>query len=503
MLGYMYRLTVNGGKNCQSKENETVLEALTRCGISLSAPCGGRGICGKCRVILREGTVRLTQGVNDPKPGEFFPACEGIPLSDISIELPEGESPGQESSESSLKKRKILRAGVGIDIGTTTVLAQLVDLDSGESVETLSAFNAQRSFGADVMSRINAAMNGKNQQLYSAINTQIEGMLLSFINTWNLSCIEQCTVSGNTTMLHIFTGEDPSSLGVVPFTPVFLEERHFKGEELSLSAQQIITLPGISAFVGADIVSGLAFLDIANRNEDALLVDIGTNGEMALWRKAQRRFLCCSTAAGPCFEGAEISNGMGALPGAINRISVDNGRLRYTTLGNVPPKGICGAALIDAIAVMKRLNAIDETGALANDYSQTGFPLAQGIAITQKDVRQFQLAKSAILSGINVLCKRAGLGPGDPDVFIAGGLGFYIDPENAVTSGLLPPEFAARPTGKNQTAICGNTSLNGAVKCLIDKNFLPCCREIVARSDMAELASSSDFAEAFAENMYF
>jgi uncharacterized 2Fe-2S/4Fe-4S cluster protein (DUF4445 family) len=241
-----------------------------------------------------------------------------------------------------------------------------------------------------------------------------------------------------------------------------------------------------------------------SRNEDVLLVDIGTNGEMALWKKTPDgsggRFLCCSTAAGPCFEGAEISCGMGALPGAINSFKPD----KFTTIGNAPPRGICGAGLIDAIAAMKQLGAIDETGALAECYAQGGFPLADGIALSQKDIRQFQLAKSAVYSGIALLCKKAGMTPETLDaVYIAGGLGFYINPESAVTTGLLPSGFAAAPAGKNRVSICGNTSLKGAVQCLTDSDFLPRCRQIIANSDLIELASNSDFTDAFADNMFF
>ena len=484
-------------------KGEAVLDSLVRSGIVISAPCGGRGICGKCRVILREGTVRLNESTETPKPGDFFPACLGIAVTDITIELPE-ESAGEYIIEKTRAKKagkKAIRAGLGLDIGTTTVQAELICLDTGESLETLSVLNAQRSFGADVMSRINAARQGKTAELFTAINKQTEDILLYFINGWNLSGIELCTVSGNTTMLHLFAGVDPGSMGELPFAPVFLENRRFEGKELSLSAGKITLLPGISAFVGADIVSGLAFLDILNSKEDSLFVDIGTNGEMALWRKAEQRFLCCSTAAGPCFEGAEISCGMTAGPGAINRINQD---LSFSTIGNVPPRGICGTALIDVIAVMKQLDAIEETGALADKYLETGFPIAEGIAVSQRDIRQFQLAKSAILSGISVLCQKAGLKAKDVDaVYIAGGLGFYLNLKNAAAAGLLPPEFAIRPAGKKQTAICGNTSLMGAVKSLTDDNFLQRCREIAAKSDHVELGQDSNFVEAFADNMYF
>ena len=515
-----FNITVQDGRTCGSLRGETILSALTRSGIELSAPCGGRGICGKCLITLRKGKIQITdKKKKEERTGAVFSACRGIALSDITIELPEVNTGLTNTlNKEKSKIKKILNAGVGIDIGTTTVQLEIFDLDTGESLETISALNAQRGFGADVMSRINAAGKGKTRELFTAINRQIEEMLQHCIRTWSLSGIQQCAVSGNTAMLHLFCGTDPSGMGKAPFTPVFLEDRHFSGKELNLSVDSIIVLPGISAFVGADIVSGLAFLDILNHRENAVFADIGTNGEIAVWKSKERRLLCTSTAAGPCFEGAEISCGMGALPGAINRISIKEkplqksndkvfhfGPISFTTLENIPPRGICGAGLIDAIAVMKNLGAIDETGSLSEEYSIKGFPLSDGITISQKDIRQFQLAKSAILSGITILCKRAGFenmqNPGT--VYIGGGLGFYINPDNAVTAGLLPSEFAEKSADKKHTVVCGNTSLKGAAKCLFDPSFLPYCREIINCSDTENLASETDFTEAFAENMYF
>jgi len=495
------------GRSCESLPGETVLSALVRAGIMISAPCGGRGICGKCRLILIEGSVRLLETGTNVNTGDSFCACRTQALSNIAVSLPDADAPPVVSLAVMPAQRKIYRAGVGIDIGTTTVQAQLVCLDTGETLQTFSALNDQRSFGADVMSRIAAARNGRTRELFSIINRQIEGILLQFIEIWNLSRIEKCTVSGNTTMLHFFCGADPSSMGEAPYTPEFLEERQFEGKELSLSADRVTLLPGISAFVGADIVSGLAFLDIMKRCEDLLFADIGTNGEIAVWKNSERRLYCCSTAAGPCFEGAEISCGMGALPGAINSISLKEkplgatcfkfGTLFYTTVANEMARGICGAGLIDAIAVMKKLACFDETGALADEYARIGFPVAEGIAVTQRDVRQFQLAKSAIYSGLKVLCKTAGIEQENlSTVYIAGGLGFFINLKNAVEVGLFPDGLAEK------TAVCGNTSLKGAVKSLTDSSFLPRCREIISGSCTVELALDRDFAEAFADNIH-
>jgi len=509
-------ITIQGGQSCEARQGESVLSALVRAGVIISAPCGGRGICGKCRLTLLEGSVRLADTGAEVKAGYSFPACSAAALCDITVSI-EQDSFDSFSFVKPLAvmptERKVGRAGIGVDIGTTTVQAQLVDLDTGEILETFSALNNQRSFGADVMSRIGVARNGKLKEMSAAIKNQIEETLRQCIGKWSLPEIEQCTVSANTTMLHLFCGADPSAMGEAPYTPVFLEERSFEGRELSLSARNVTLLPGISAFVGADIVSGLAFLDIMKKKENALFIDIGTNGEIAVWRESEKKLLCCSTAAGPCFEGAEISCGMGAESGAINRISLKKEKtiplptphslfpfvpLYYTTLGNVKARGICGAGLIDAVAVMKRLGAMDETGALADEFTQTGFPIAEGIVITQRDVRQFQLAKSAICSGVKVLCKTAGMEMGDIDTaYIAGGLGFFINLENAADVGLLPGELAKK------TAVCGNTSLSGAVKSLTDHDFLPRCREIASRGVIEDLALSGDFTSEFADNMFF
>ncbi|MDR2048744.1 MAG: ASKHA domain-containing protein [Treponema sp.] len=499
--------------SCEIREGETLLAALARSGVSLSAPCGGRGLCGKCGVI---------------SGGKTLLACRTIPSGDISIELPadaiagiqapdlRGRTGGTETVEGrageagtgkgSRAVKRIGRAGVGVDIGTTTVSAELVDLDTGETAETVSALNDQRIFGADVMSRIEAARKGKTAELFSLINRQIETMLRSFIETYRLPKIERVSVSGNTVMLHLFANADPSAMGEIPFTPVFLEERRFRGRGLSLSADDVYLLPGIAAFVGGDIVSGLAVLDVLNLPDKSLFIDIGTNGEMALWSGG--RVLCCSTAAGPAFEGAEISCGMGALPGAINKVTVNgesgtaggpDGSLRFTTIDNRPPRGICGCGLIDALAVMLKTGAIDETGALADGF-EDGWPLwvSGGIGLSGRDVRQYQLAKSAIRSGITLLCAAAGLKPGELDaVYIAGGLGFFIDLENAIATGILPEEF------RGKTAVCGNLSLRGAVLSLTRDGFAETCRRITEKSETLELASDPGFMEAFAENMLF
>jgi uncharacterized 2Fe-2S/4Fe-4S cluster protein (DUF4445 family) len=365
------------------------------------------------------------------------------------------------------------RAGAALDIGTTTIQAQLIDLDTGRTLDIFSSLNDQRSFGADVISRIGEVRNGKLDALFSAINNQVKNILMSFTQKSNLSVIEKCAVSGNTTMLHLFCRADPSAMGVAPYTPVFLQERHFSGKELSLPAENVTLLPGISAFVGADITAGLAFVDIMGKGQDALFVDIGTNGEIAVWKNSEKKLFCCSTAAGPCFEEAEISCGLSA------------------------------SEFINAVAEMRRQNIIDETGALADNFAQTGFSLAGGKVITQTDVRHFQLAKSAIYSGIKTICRTAGIEIKNLDTaYIAGGLGFYLNLENAAAVGLLPKEFADNSAAV-KTVVCGNTSLQGTVESLRNSSFLPRCYELIAHAETVDLANDKYFSAAFEHNMLF
>jgi uncharacterized 2Fe-2S/4Fe-4S cluster protein (DUF4445 family) len=461
----------------------------------LTAPCGGRGDCGKCRVKLLAGG--LQGGVPDSS-GEFL-ACQGIPAGDISIALPQDE--GFIENEVSFHDAPVhgpaecRRPGVALDIGTTTLSAGLVDLDTLRPIAAYSALNDQRVLGADVITRIQAARNGRTGELYNLVNRQTERILRIFIETYGLDSIETLTVSGNTTMLHLFTNTDPSAMGEVPFTPVFLDEKELSGTELTLSADRIILLPSISAYVGSDIVSGLAFLDILKEEKPALLIDIGTNGEMALCNRGQ--VLCCSTAAGPAFEGAEISCGTGSIRGAINKIESKGGRLSFTTIGGAPVRGLCGSGLIDAIAIMLDEGVIEEGGAFASDDCR-GFTITDGVTLTNRDVRQVQLAKSAIMSGIKLLCKNAGLGLEEIEkVYIAGGLGFFLNKQNAVKIGLLPGEFLKK------ISICGNLSLKGAARFLDDPGFSQRCAGIIEKSRLFELASDPLFMDVFTENMLF
>jgi len=481
---------------CEATAEETILLACARSGVIISAPCGGRGHCGKCRVHLLEGQV----SGDKPDAEGRVRACATVPVSDITIACSAGEFSANGKLPAAAIKDRPSRSGIALDIGTTTVSARLVDLDTSTALDTISELNDQRSFGADVISRIGAARNGKTKDLFTLINRQTERIINSFKHRWDIPKIEKLAVSANTTMLHLFLNVDPSSMGELPFTPVFLEERELKGEALSLSVEDVIVLPSIAAFIGADISAGLTALDILDTVKapgPSYFIDVGTNGEMAICNNGN--IYCCSTAAGPAFEGAEISCGVGGIKGAISGVKPAEDKtagLSLTTIGNVPPVGICGSGLVDAVAVMLKQGIIDETGFMLGPTKE--FNLAPGVSISDRDIRQFQLAKSAILSGIKILCKSAGLKPADiKSVFVAGGFGFYINKQNAVDSGIFPREFL------DPLSVCGNLSLQGAEECLTAKDFLDRCKKIISRCSVIDLAADPAFTDEFAENMIF
>jgi len=495
----------NNSVVCNAAAGESILLACARAGIVLSAPCGGRRRCGKCKVQLLDGQITGDK----PDAAGFVRACAALPLSGITIALPEEKGaaltrhPADSAEHHALPVQRtadafdgavIRAAAVALDLGTTTVAARLIDLDTSRVIDTVSQLNDQRVFGADVMSRINAAQKGKTGELYALINRQTKRILDFFLDHWNIRTIKKIAVSGNTTMLHLFLNVDPSGLGTLPFTPVFLEERTLSGADLSLPVESVTVLPSIAAFIGGDITAGLTVLDILNVPGPSLFIDIGTNGEMALANRGT--IFCCSTAAGPAFEGAEISCGMGGVEGAISAVELDAATLSLTTIGNVQPAGICGSGLIDAVALMLKQNIIDETGLMENP--EKGFCLAPGVSISGRDIRQFQLAKSAILSGIRILCKNAGVDAAEiQNVFIAGGFGFFINKRNAVAAGLFPPEFL------DSLCVCGNVSLQGAVEFLTAKDFPERCKKTIAQCTVIDLAADPSFMDLFAENMLF
>lgn len=318
----------------------------------------------------------------------------------------------------------------------------------------------------------------------------------TFSARYGLPEITRMTVAGNTTMLHLFAGEDPSGMGEVPFTPVFLGARVYKGAQLGLPVATVELLPSISSFVGADITAGIYSEKVAEGQTATLLVDIGTNGEMAL--HSGGKLYVCSTAAGPALEGADISCGKGGIAGAVDHVWTDEaGAVRHSVIGGGKADGICGSGLIDAMAVLLQRGILDETGLLGDDW-EDGFAVAEGVTLVQKDIRAFQLAKSAIAAGVKTLAAAAETPLEAIDrVLVAGGMGYYLNAESAVAVGLLPREFA----GKIKAV--GNSALAGAVLCLTNSGAMEQCKRLAGSAIGVDLSANPLFMELFVENMGF
>jgi uncharacterized 2Fe-2S/4Fe-4S cluster protein (DUF4445 family) len=392
--------------------------------------------------------------------------------------------------------------GVAIDLGTTSVVFYLVNLITGTIAETRAILNPQSKYGADVITRIQYTADHKDglKQLQKEILDSINHEFDHLVNFAGITKNEiiKVVVAGNTTMLHLLLGVNPISLALAPYKAQFVEQIVLKGEDLQLNCfkdAEIKILPSISAFVGADIAAGLASIAPSDKYGKYLFMDIGTNGELAL--VTENKIWCCSTAAGPAFEGAKISCGTGAIEGAISVF----GKEGYTVIGDEKPIGICGSGLIDLIAMLVNDGIINSDGLLEHDYivvnaeeSGTGQP----ISLNQNDVREVQLAKSAIASGINLLLKQAALTFDQIDtLFLAGGFGNYINTESAVRIGLIAPAM------KDKIIPLGNTSGTGALSALKSVKFDDVLNQLISRTLLVELTGYDDFAVEFAMNMSF
>lgn len=393
---------------------------------------------------------------------------------------------------------------IAIDLGTTTLAFSLVDIVSKKILHTVTMLNSQRKYGADVLSRIQASVDGTQDELREAIQKDLREGIDELLKEYRIIDIDHIAISGNTTMIHLLMGYDCSTLGIYPFAPVNTGLIAGTAEEIIGYKQpraeiKTTILPSISAFIGGDIVAGLYALDFATNKEISLFVDLGTNGEIALGNCD--RILTTSVAAGPAFEGGNISCGTGSVAGAICALEInrnDVSDIKLNTIHNVSPCGICGTGVIETVAELLKCGLIDETGLLADEYFDTGFPLTneqEPIIFTQQDIRQFQLAKAAVRTGIEVLTKEYGITMDEIDkVYIAGGFGYHLNINKAASIGLIPPELTTKATS------VGNTSLAGAVKYLGDTNASDTIQRIKNASEDIILANDSDFQELYLKN---
>lgn len=498
------------------KKGESLMELLLREGYYISAVCGGRGRCGKCKVKVLDGICAVS-----PEDEMVFTreelkegwrlSCEAYPEDDlvISFELKgeeEFEVPDCETIQTGVAFGSDKGYDVAVDIGTTTIAMQLISKESGEVCGTVTMINGQRKFGADVITRIQASVDHKGKLLQESIRADLQRGLkqLTLEAGCSLEQIKKIAIAGNTTMGHLLMGYPCDSLGVYPFTPVNID--FIKGNFADMIGSEacgaeIVLLPGISTYVGGDIVSGLYACGLDKENEVSLLIDLGTNGEMAIGNC--ERILSTSTAAGPAFEGGNITWGTGSIPGAICSVSIEDETATVKTIRDEVPTGICGTGVVETVAEMLKEELVDETGLLDDEYFDDGFCLAETadgeeIMFTQKDVREIQLAKAAIRAGIETLLVRYGVEKEQvAKVYLAGGFGYKLDLEKAFAIGMLPEEF------RGKVEAVGNSSLHGAVKYLREAQGDEAVRRIVDVSEEIGLSTDKDFNEFYMDAMMF
>lgn len=495
--------------------------------VSLDLPCGGRGTCRQCRVTARGALSPLTQAereslTEEERESGVRLACLTTVEGEAHISVPESAAmavieAGGDAPDYSLDP-PAAGYGAAVDIGTTTLVVQLFRLGEREPLGALCGKNPQSVFGADVISRIGKAVDGEGEALARAVSRAVNGMLRALCARCGVetAAVGSAVVTGNTAMLYLLARESPEPLSHSPFTLT----RPF-GETLPASSLGIaclgetpVFLPRcMSAFVGADITCAVLAGGVLSQPGVTLLVDIGTNGEMAL--HVGGVLLCCSTAAGPAFEGAGIRMGVNAVRGAVDGVSLRDGEIVCSTIGNAEPVGICGSGLIDAVAVLLEAGVIDETGAIQEEdhpFTERVTELDDGPAVrltgqenggtavflTQEDIRQVQLAKSAVCAGMKTLLAHAGLTAERVDrLLVAGGFGRHIRLENAGAIGLIPPELC----GKAQAI--GNAAVTGAGMLLQNRAFPAETAAFARGAETVELAANPQFMEYYVEGMLF
>lgn len=487
------------------EEGASLSKALESAHQEIDQPCAGRGRCGKCRVVAGGALSTPTEeelrflSPEDLKKGVRL-ACMTKVAGDAWVAVGEPKAMGAIAVEGRMADFTFEPLpgewGVSVDIGTTTVAAFLYHLPLGMRCSHAAAKNPQAAWGADVISRIEQSMDGHAGSLQEAIVTCLNSLLYELAQNGGIQTnqITSFVITGNTTMLYLLTGKNTGCLSRAPFIADELFGSFYDARSLGLTASsdaQVYLPRCISAFVGADITTAILASGMASRKFPCLLVDIGTNGELALW--TGEKLYCCSTAAGPALEGVNISCGMAALPGAIDTVSVINGSAVYTVIGGGKAQGICGSGIIDAAAALLKLGLLEDTGFLEEDFT-----LAPDILLTQQDIRNLQLAKGAICAGILTLLQTAGLSEGSiAALYLAGGFGSYINLKSAAAIGLIPAGLAEK------TVVLGNAAGAGAAMLLQSRPLLEESVTMAQHAVTVELSSNPVFHDYYMECMLF
>ncbi|MGN1026473.1 MAG: ASKHA domain-containing protein [Faecousia sp.] len=496
----MATVTVSG-QSISVEPGMTLSQVL---GHSLEMPCAGHGRCGKCKVTVSgalsplSATEQAHLTAEEIARGVRLACCTRVE-GDCRVSLP-GSAHSQiclSGVMGNIALRPRFRSfGAAVDIGTTTLAASLYGAD-GTLLAQASMANPQAAWGADVISRIEAALKGEGPALAASVRGAIDDLLGQMAAQARIDPekIDALVITGNTAMLHLFTETSPEPLSHAPF-----EAKRLFGEVCTASSLGLSACPGgeiylprcMSAFVGADITTALLASGICETADTRILVDIGTNGEMALWHKGE--LTCCSTAAGPAFEGAGLSMGMHGQDGAVDHVTLRNGALQPHVIGEGQPVGICGSGVIDALACLLETEELDETGLLETDPA----PIASPVVLTQKDVRMVQLAKSAISAGLRTLLRTEGISCKDvAELAVAGGFGSYLNVANAGRIGLIPEELV------NKVRVLGNAALSGAAMLLLDRELAQTGTRLALSAHTLVLSANPVFSEYYTDGMFF
>jgi uncharacterized 2Fe-2S/4Fe-4S cluster protein (DUF4445 family) len=555
---------LNEKKSVLVETGVTILEAARRAGVVIESPCNATGNCGKCTVKIpeREHRNRIktleVQYVlpDDEKEAGFYLSCQTTIIGDISVEtrdynaannsmniLVKGNTFQYDRKPYIYKKTKIedgvrwtevyggevligiedgdtagAAYAIALDIGTTTIAAALIDLQNGEQLDAESVLNPQTAYAQDVLSRIHFASKNDGLQILFTVFIDSLNAIIDTITARlkiNKTNIYEIVFSGNTTMLHLATKTNPCLLGQYPYTPQISGGSFITARELgiTISLFGLVYLPPvISAYVGADITSGILVSQLEEVEGTVLFIDIGTNGEMVL--ASNGKIAAASTAAGPAFEGMNISCGMRASQGAIESFVIHEGQASIEVIGGADAAGICGSGLLDIVGDLVKEGAIahngrfvqPESGLYSEDLKnrmkdkngKKAFFITENVYLTQKDIRQMQLAKSAIRTGIEMLLAHFNLSAGDiTRIEIAGSFGYHLREQSMLNIGLLPPEFAGN------VYFTGNTSLSGAIAFLLNADFMDKMRKLVKQIDTVELAKHENFDRIFVKYMSF
>ncbi len=494
-----------GGDIIRAPHGSTLSDLLTDRNVAM--PCGARGFCGNCRVRLTSGSIALTpahEALRTRKQlgHDWYLACMTTVECDLTVQLPPDAmlitSDRADTHNAARDGEKGL--GIAVDLGSTTIVAQLVDMMTGRVIESSDGVNPQTGYGADIISRITFAMKSAagaetlRRITLDCIGSHIERLL----KPDQVREVRTVTVAGNTAMHHFFAGLDTTPLSRAPFCSPTGGAYAFVPSQLGWhmlpDTCRVHLLPTISHFIGSDILCGIQACGMADIPEWQMLIDLGTNGEIALG--CRDRIYCTSTAAGPAFEGLNMECGVRATPGAIYAVEATDERPRLLTVGWESPSGFCGSGIVEAIAYMLEEGVIDFTGAFADGGSDS-FVFAPGVYISVQDVREFQLAKGALSAGVEMLMKEAGINAGDIErVILTGGMGYHINLEKMQTVGLFR-DFETR-----QFVRIPNSSLSGA-----RMNLYPRCREsqksVLDKITFCALETNCEFQKIFCQEMFF